>query len=300
MKIGYPCMNNSVGCSPARTFRLKSYNEKILVEKISQNLACLYKILKFNAHHKIFFFRITSDLIPFASHPVCQFNWQEQFKDKFHDLGQFIKTHNMRISMHPDQFTLINSPRDEIFQNSIKELEYHYQVLELMELDQGAKIQIHVGGVYNDKPASIKRFIHRYHLLSDSIRSRLVIENDDKSFALKDCLIIHQATKIPILFDVFHHQLLNYGESITVALKLTSKTWQKRDTRPMIDYSSKKPGSKKGSHAETLDLDEFQHFIKAAKSFDFDFDLMLEIKDKEKSALRALEYLNKTYPLALS
>jgi UV DNA damage endonuclease len=108
MKIGYPCINRTIGCSANRTFRLKSYSEERLIETVENNLDCLLNILKFNVEHNILFFRITSDLVPFASHPICQFPWQRFFRDKFRKIGDLIRTHGIRISMHPDQFTLIN------------------------------------------------------------------------------------------------------------------------------------------------------------------------------------------------
>jgi UV DNA damage endonuclease len=109
-----------------------------LKEIIKTNLDCLLKILEFNAKHGIFFFRITSDLVPFASHPVNTFNWKGCFSWEFEEIGNFIKEKGIRISMHPDQFTLINSLREDVFGRSIKELEYHASILDLMQLDTTA------------------------------------------------------------------------------------------------------------------------------------------------------------------
>jgi UV DNA damage endonuclease len=145
MKIGYPCINWTIGCTSGSTFRLKSYSESRLKETIKNNLDCLLKILQFNSEHGIFFFRITSDLIPFASHPINTFNWKGYFACEFQEIGDFIKKKGIRISMHPDQFTLINSVREDVFERSVKELEYHASILDLLLLDSAAKIQIHVG-----------------------------------------------------------------------------------------------------------------------------------------------------------
>jgi len=135
MRIGYPCINNSIDCKSDRTFRLKSYSEERLKKTIKNNLDCLLRILEFNLEHEILFFRITSDLVPFASHPICQFNWQKEFKKRFVTIGNFIKKHRIRISMHPDQFILLNSLSERIYKNSIRELIYHADVMDLMELD---------------------------------------------------------------------------------------------------------------------------------------------------------------------
>jgi len=287
MKIGYPCINRTVDCSGNKTFRLKSYSKDRLVQTIENNLSCLLKILKFNIVNNILFFRITSDLIPFASHPICTYNWQEHFLSKFVEIGSIIKNYNVRISMHPDQFIVLNSIKPEIVDRSIAELKYHAQVLDLMNLDSTAKIQLHVGGIYNNKQKSLERFCENYNSLDRSIKSRLVIENDHRLYCLKDCLKIHEKTGIPVLFDVFHNKIFNCGESIKDSYSLFSKTWDKSDGLPMLDYSSQKPGKTAGVHAEAIDKKDFLRFLETTKSFDF--DIMFEIKDKEKSVLRIME-----------
>jgi UV DNA damage endonuclease len=286
MKIGYPCINRSIGCQVAHTFRLKSYSETRLLETVEQNLACLLRILQYNARKDLFFFRITSDLVPFASHPVNKFPWQKRFRKDFEEIGRLVQDHKMRISMHPDQFTLINSLDNEIFKRSLAELKYHNEVLDLMDLDTTAKIQLHVGGVYKDKPASMKRFVSRYRKIGEGLRKRLVIENDDKSYTVMDCLQIHNDTGIPVLFDSFHHEIHNNGEAIIDCLRKADKTWKKNDGIPMVDYSHQKDGSPKGAHAETINTRRFRRFLEISKPNDF--DIMLEIKDKERSALKAV------------
>lgn len=286
MKIGYPCINRSIGCLSTHTFRLKSYSNKRLIETVEQNLTCLFKILQFNARRDLLFFRITSDLVPFASHQINKFKWQKHFRRNFEKIGKFIRDHNMRISVHPDQFTLINSLDLDIFKRSIAELQYHAEVLDLMNLDTTAKIQIHVGGVYREKENSMRRFVSRYRKIGKTLRRRLVIENDDKSYTVKDCLRIHDDTGIPVLFDTFHHEVHNNGEAVIDCLRKTRKTWQVNDGIPMIDYSHQRDGSPKGAHAETINTRRFKNFLEISKPNDF--DVMLEIKDKERSALKAV------------
>jgi UV DNA damage endonuclease len=293
MKIGYPCINRTIGCTASSTFRLKSYTEIRVKQTVKNNLECLRRILQFNLEHKLLFLRISSDLVPFASHPINNFNWQTHFQEEFEEIGKFITKNRMRISMHPDQFTLINSINDEIFERSKKELKYHAEILDLMKLDTSAKIQIHVGGAYGDKKKSIERFITRFNELEDSISRRLVIENDDTLYDLTDCLKINAQIQIPILFDVFHHKL-NNSENLTTAesIQLTAKTWnEKRDRVPMVDYSSQEPNGSPRQHSETIDIEDFGLFLKETQPFDF--DIMLEIKDKEKSALKAINLATK-------
>ncbi|HUU04359.1 MAG TPA: UV DNA damage repair endonuclease UvsE [Patescibacteria group bacterium] len=292
MKIGYPCLNRSIGCTPSRTFRLRSYSPARLEESVQQNLECLGRILEFNLANGLLFFRITSDLVPFASHPVCTFPWQEEFVERFAALGSVMRRKGMRISMHPDQFTLINSPDPDIFRRSAAELAYHAAVLDLLGLDLTARIQIHGGGVYGDKKASLERFCARFEQLDEKIRRRLAVENDDHQYSVADCLQISKRTGIPVLFDSFHHQLNGNGEALGTALRQAAATWGENDGLPMVDYSTQKKGERKGRHAESIDLKDFAGFIAAGEGLDF--DIMLEIKDKERSALRARRFLIKT------
>jgi UV DNA damage endonuclease len=293
MKLGYPCINNSIGCTSSQTFRLKSYSEQLLKEKVDANLVCLSKTLEYNVAHKLLFFRIASGIIPFASHPVNTFNWQEHFRLRFEEIGEYIIKNGFRISVHPDQFTLINSLSDDIFERSKRELQYHADLLDCLKLDLSAKIQIHVGGAYGDKAKSMATFTSRYSTLADAIKRRLVIENDERLYTADDCLGISKQTGIPVLFDVFHHKINLPPESSIDYFALAHKTWnEKRDGVMMVDYSSQKPNGKKGQHTESIDEDDFRGFLLGTK--EFDFDIMLEIKDKEVSALKALEILNDT------
>lgn len=290
MKLGYPCINRSIGCSTNKTFRLASYSQDKLVDTIVNNLDCLHKILKYNLENGFLFFRISSETIPFASHPICTFDWEEHFKARFQEIGNFIKSKGMRISMHPDQFTLLNSPDMKVTERSIAELKYHCNILDAMELDSSAKIQIHIGGTYGDKKNAMKRFVDRYKNLDKKIKRRLVIENDDRSYSLEDCLGISRHSGIPILFDNFHHECLNNGENTRDAIKLAGKTWNKRDGIPMVDYSNQQPGERKGKHAYSINTIMFRGFLE--ETHGLDFDIMLEIKDKEKSAAMALAVFN--------
>ncbi|RLL83770.1 UV DNA damage repair endonuclease UvsE [Mesotoga sp. BH458_6_3_2_1] len=290
MKIGYPCINTTLDCSSARSFRLASYSERRLIETVGANLACLEKIIDYNKTKNILFFRITSNLVPFASHPICKTDWVKFFRSDFENVGKKIRRYNMRVSMHPDQFVLLNSPKREVVDNSIAELEYHAKILDLMNLDRSAKIQIHVGGVYGEKEAAVSRFVDEYKGLSSEINDRLVIENDERLYSLADCLSIHHATNIPILLDVFHHSILDGGIDFADSLDLPRSTWSKEDGIPIVDYSTQENGARKGRHAQAIDLDHFNSFL--IKSRPYDFDIMLEIKDKEKSAEVAISVAN--------
>lgn len=297
-RLGYPCMNRSLGLTTSTSFRLKSFSEQRIKESVQSNIDHLFKILKWNVKNHFMFFRIGSQFVPFASHQIMsslteakvKFEWWTHFKEKFVELGRFVEDKKIRISMHPDQFVLINSPKPDITARSIAELEYHCLFLDTMGLDHTHKIQIHVGGVYGDKPAAISRFIEAYKNLPQTIKNRLVIENDDNLFSLQDCLEINEKTGIPILFDNFHHECLNNGESLSSAMKSAFATWKDKDGVPMVDYSSQQPGARKGKHRDSVDLKHFRNYLKETQEVGA-FDIMLEIKDKDHSALKVRELL---------
>ncbi len=291
MKIGYPCKNLSLGCSTSNTFRIRNYSKENLVKKIEQNLQCLKDILEYNVKNNLLFFRLSSDLIPFASHNICSYDWIKNFKTEFKFIGDYIKKFNFRISIHPDQFVVLNSKNEKVIKNSIKELIYHAKILSLMELDNTAKIQIHLGGVYAEKEKSILRFIKTYDNLPKQVKNRLVIENDDRNYNLEDCIKVYSFIGIPIVFDVFHHRINCSQESVSKAIIKCGKTWSKEDGLLMVDYSSQKKNARIGSHIEHIDIEDFKIFLQQTKKYNF--DIMFEIKDKEKSALEAIKYLYK-------
>jgi UV DNA damage endonuclease len=287
MRIGYPCINLSLPCRPSRTFRLANLSWEKLRETLSGNLACLEEIVRWNAEHGLLFLRITSDLVPLASHPENRFPWDEEFQAEFARIGALMRDFGMRISMHPGQYTLLNSPRPEVGRAAVADLLYHARVLDLLGLDSSAKIQIHVGGVYGNKKKAMERFLRAYEALPEGVKRRLVLENDERFYTLSDVLLLHRETGIPVVFDFFHHELNPDGRTLAEALECQKETWGPEDGLPIVDYSSPLSGGRTGSHAYALDEEHFRRFLEESRPYDF--DLMLEVKDKERSALRALE-----------
>ena len=203
--------------------------------------------------------------------------------------------------MHPSQPVVLNSKHKRIIDNSIKELHYHCKLLDEMELPHDAKIQIHVGGVWWDKKTAKDDFINIYNKLDEKLKNRMVIENDDRSYSLGDCIDINKQTGVPIVLDTLHHEYLNNGENIEEAILLAAKTWRNPfDGIQILDYSSQSKGDRKGKHTQTIDKPHFikiLHIIeKIMTKHSCNMDIMLEIKDKEKSARASLEWIRSLYP----
>jgi len=293
MKIGYVgSAFSSINCKSDRSFQLKSYSKEKLYSIIGSNLQCIFQTLEFNLKHKIKFYRI-ADFIPFASHPISlplESIFQD-FSPLIMKIALFIQKNEFRISMHPGQYTILNSPKNDVVKKAIKELEYDTLFMDFMGLNQDAKVQIHVGGVYGNKEKAINRFIKNFHLLPENIQSRLAIENDDVSYDLCDCLLINQETGIPVIFDIFHYSIKNRGETLIEGIKRSMKTWKEQDGILMLDWSSQEPEMKIGRHADTLNEIKFKNFI--TQTMEYDFDILLEVRDKEKSAVKAVQILEK-------
>ena len=288
MKLGYPCQNWKEGLTTNHSFRLKSFSEEKFLDTIRKNISDFTNILDYNIQNNFLFFRLGSNFIPFASHPICQIDWKNIFKKDFVKLGKKIQDNNIRISMHPGQYTVLNSKDQNVIERSISEINYHCELLDLMGLDNTAKIQIHVGFPYEDKAESRHKFTEICRNLPQNVKNRLVIENDDKFFRVSDCLEIHNIVEIPILFDTFHYAILP-DDDFQHSFEMAYGTWNKSDGIPMIDYSSQQKDARKGKHSSSIDENDFINTINQLKSYDF--DIMFELKDKEASAHKAVKIL---------
>jgi UV DNA damage endonuclease len=290
IRIGYACINTKFA-SPNRTCRLKNATPEKIIELASANVQALQPILEWNAAQGIELFRITSDLIPFGSHPVNTVPWRRILQPQLARLGEVIAKNRLRVSMHPGQFTILNSPRPEVVANSVKELEYHAAVLEALGVDDSHKIVIHLGGIYEDKRESLSRFIENCKGLERRIKERLVIENDERCYTIADALGASKAIAVPVVFDVFHHRWNPALEQLSVRsiIGRAAKTWRKRDGRVKIHYSNQWPGGPAGAHSKSINVGKFLQFYDTIH--DLELDIMLEVKDKQRSVLKLLQAL---------
>ena len=297
IRLGYACINTKLD-APNRTCRLKNATPEKILELASANVEALQPIFAWNAAHGIELFRLTSDLIPFGSHPINTVSWWRIFKPQFARLGEFIVNNRLRVSMHPGQFTILNSLRREVVANSVKELEYHTAVLDALGVDNTHKIVIHLGGIYQDKRESLSRFIDNCKRLDSRIRARLVIENDERCYTVADALGAAKAIGVPVVFDAFHHIWNPALEALPVRsiIELAAKTWRKRDGRVKIHYSNQWPGGPPGAHSKSINIEKFLRFYDTID--DLELDIMLEVKDKQQSVLKLSRALSARQPRA--
>ena len=135
MRIGYACVNTQLPSS-ARTVRLANATPERLLELAEANLEALEAILRWNDEHGIQVFRLTSNLIPLASHPVNTVAWWDELEGRFAELGELVARAGARLSTHPGQYTVLSSPREPVVGASVAELDYHDRLLSALGLDR--------------------------------------------------------------------------------------------------------------------------------------------------------------------
>jgi len=295
------CLEN---CSPSGTVTYATYKtlkgddaRQARLARVSRsNIENTLRILKYSHALNIEVFRLTSKLIPLATHSELNgWDYSTEFHDELKGLGEYIKSKNLRISAHPDHFTILNAIKPEVLEASIRDLDYHVNLFEALGLhDYKYKLVLHVGGAYGDKEKAIERFKQNFVKLPDRMRKRIILENDDKSFTASDVLGICEELHIPMVLDVHHHKCANNGEPIEVLLPRIFKTWTNEVDTPKVHFSSPKSQKEFRSHADYINYSDFMEFINVARIIDKDIDIMLEVKMKDKALFDLSDKLEQT------
>ena len=291
MNLGYACINMSLGKNVTtnrsmvkRTFEAKGLD--YVSELALANSKDVLKILVWNKNNNIKFFRLSSALVPWGDGlDLTTLKDYNEISTALRKAGDYAKANGIRITSHPGPFVVLTSPKENVVEAAIKDLELHGKIFDLLGLSQTPynKINIHCNGVYGDKLSAMDRFCENYLRLSDSVKNRLTVENDDKAsmYNVKDLMYIHNRINIPIVFD-YHHHLFNTGDlSEEEALKLAITTWG--DITPVVHYSESK-----ALHEENNKLKPQAHsdYIKSLpNTYGLNVDIMVEAKAKELAIL---------------
>lgn len=269
-------------------------SEKARIQKLDNtilsNLTDLEKILNYNIKNDIHFYRLTSKLIPLATHKDVDYNYIKPYQTYFKKIGNIINQHKLRVDVHPDQFTVLNSTKKEVIDNTIEILKYHYNILNALNINPKIII-LHVGSSVFGKEKSLKRFINNFKKLPQEIQECIAVENDDKVYNINDCLNLCEQLNIPFVLD-YHHHICNHEETdIKDYYKRIFKTW--KNINPKIHFSSPKNKTKKDmrSHHDYINPDDFISFIETIKHLPYDIDIMLEAKAKDDALFRLVRQL---------
>ncbi len=254
-------------------------------------------------------YRMSSDVAPYVTHPdLPHFHRQiEEAADDLAALGARARAIDLRLSLHPSQYIVLNSPDERIAAASIRDFVAQTAILDALGAGPDAKVVTHVGGVYGERAAAIDRWVVRYQSLPEAVRRRLVLENDEISYPVTDTLAIHERTGVPLVFDILHHRVNDpAGMPPAEACRRCLATWPPGQT-PKVHYSSQRTAprevtrrnrltgvrasstqpAKAGQHDDWIDPDDFLAFLSATAPDRF--DIMLEAKQKDLAVLRLRE-----------
>ena len=297
VRFGYVAITNALDVTSSSVLTFTEFSKDKNFEKldkiIKSNFEDLIKILNYNIKNNIHFYRLTSKLIPLATHKEVVFDYLDEYKTYYDEISAIINDNNLRVDVHPDQFCVLNSTKKEVVTSSIDILKYHFAILDQLKI-KNKVIILHVGSNAFGKVNSIKRFINIFNKLPDYLKKCIALENDDKVFNAQDVLFICKKLNIPFVFD-FHHHKCNPCEHIEEIMKDILNTW--KNINPKIHISSSKGKTKKDfrSHSDYINYEDFNELLTLVKPFNKNIDIMVEAKMKDDAMfrlIRTIKYKN--------
>lgn len=286
MRIGYACLTVAVENTKVRNCALKSASPERLLALAGENLDALICMLDYNAANGIRLFRISSDVVPFGASLAAGLPWDSLYRDRLDAAAKKIERTGMRVSMHPGQYTVLNSPDPGVVKRAVDDLRYHARFLDALHLDATHKIVLHVGGKYGDIPGALQRFCDAYRDLDTSVVRRLVLENDGSIYTIAEVLDLCARIGAPAVYDNLHNAIhpadakKSDGDWIT----LCRATWKPEDGAQKTHYSQPNPEKARGAHSDMIALAPFLEYVAGLP--DEKPDIMLEVKDKNRSAVK--------------
>lgn len=296
IRLGYVALPITIEETSSKTMTYSNYkklgitrgNEKIH-NIILENFDNLKKILNYNIKNEVYFYRLTSNLIPLATHPNVNTDVFHQYRENFKEIGDIIKKYNMRVDTHPDQFCVLNSINEEVVTSSINILKFHQSMFEMMGIK--GKIILHIGGNTGGKRLAMKRFKDNFLKLDEKIQKMIILENDDKIFNIRNTLKLCKELKIPMVLDYHHHLCNNNGENIEDFIEEIIDTWKDEELPPKIHFSSPKNKKEIRSHHDYINYHDFLKFLERIKFINCDIDIMLEAKAKDEALFRLIRQI---------
>ncbi|MED3572223.1 UV DNA damage repair endonuclease UvsE [Cytobacillus praedii] len=299
MRIRFGYVANALGlwdASPSKTLTFTRYSalpKEERLEKLkavtAQNIYNTKRILYYNLANEIELYRFSSSLVPLATHPEVMWDFVTPFKTEWEELGQIVKQLKLRPSFHPNQFTLFTSYKEEVTANSIKDMEYHYTMLQAMGILEQAIINIHIGGAYGDKETALNRFHENITNLPNQIKNITTLENDDKTFNVEETLRTCEKENMPMILDYHHHLANKGGVDLSIYLQRIFNTWEQTNLLPKVHLSSPKSEGAFRSHADYVSKEFVLPFLKMVKEINMDIDIMIEAKMKNLAMQRLVE-----------
>ena len=228
VRLGYACISKTLDITTSKTYTYTKYKKtkdnKKIEEIIEQNLHNLMEILNYNIKNNIHFYRLSSNIIPLATHKEVNINYLDKYNKYYKIISNLINKNNLRIDLHANPYCILNSTKKEVIENTIASLEYYYNLLNIMNI-KNKLIILHIGSNEFGKKNSLTRFINNFKLLPKHIQDIIAIENDDKTFTIDDCLAIREKINIKIVLDYHHFLCNNTNNNIEDYLQEIFNTW---------------------------------------------------------------------------
>ena len=263
-----------------------------LAEICTHNAQSLQEAIRFCSNNGIRCFRINSQILPLKTHPEHGYQLEELpggegIREMFLEAGALADREGVRLSFHPDQFVVLSSPRSDVVERSVAELEYQGEVAEWVGADV---INIHGGGGYGDKPSALGRFEKSVEGLSDRVRQRLTVENDDRTYTPADLAPLCKSAGIPLVYDVHHHRCNPDELDVETATEMALATW---DRTPLFHISSPRDGwegTRPGRHHDFIDIEDFPDSWRGRC-----LTVEVEAKAKEVAVLKLMRQLEERW-----
>ena len=293
IRLGYACVPVTIDETASHTLTYTNYKklgskaDDKLDSVIKKNFESLEKILRYNIKNDIVFFRMPSELIPFANHPNINYDFINPYKDYYEKIGNIIKNNNLRVDLHPSAYAVLNSVNEDVVNSTINILEFYQKMYDSMKIK--SRIVLHVGSKVGGKKEGIKRFVNNFNKLNDELKNMIVIENDDKSYNIRNVLSLCEKLNIPMVLDYHHYKVNRNNEKIEDYIERIFNTW--KSDIPKIHFSSPKDKKNKRSHSDYINVDDFIEFLEKIKFTNRDFDVMIEAKQKDDSVFRLIRQL---------
>lgn len=303
MKIRFGYVSHAISlwdASPAKTVTYTRYcqlgkekgGEKLL-EATAENLKHTRRMLYYNLAHEIELYRFSSSLVPLATHPEIRWDFLTPFRSEWREIGELVRKNGLRVSFHPNQFTLFTSPKKSITENATIDMDYHYRMLAAMGVKDSGLINIHIGGAYGNKGDALARFYENLEVLPAAIKNIMTLENDDKTYNAAETLAACEQIGVPFVFD-YHHHLANPGTApLEELFPRLLHTWSGKGMPPKIHLSSPKSAQKFRSHADFVNAEFVMPCLRILQKLGRDVDIMIEAKAKDQALLRLVEELSK-------
>jgi UV DNA damage endonuclease len=274
-----------------RTIKEKGIGQ--LKAKIIQNLKDVLTMMDWNEQNGIKVFRLSSELFPHKSNPKVEDYDFDFAKDLLRQIGEKSKKYNQRLTFHPGQYNVVGTPNKKTFQQTICDLKYHADVLDLMGLDYNSVMVVHGGGMYGDKEKTKDRWCEQFKMLPENVQKRLVLENCEKCFSIKDCIDVTKKINIPIVFDTHHYEcykIMHPEEEFRDASFYISDildSWKPRNVKPKFHVSEQGSG-RCGHHSDFIEVIP-DYLLEIPEKYNTNIDIMIEAKKKELAIFKLYE-----------